>query len=259
MMCCGAPQVSAVLQVQRDFEGGGPRTLVKCAACGLVFLDPRPSPEELAALLPAYQERTQWILEELRASWFGRFAIRLIRSGRLKRRKLGDTLDIDIDFITDAENRLERFPPNSFDRITMWQVLEHADHPPRVLAQVERVLRPGGQVVVEVPNYASIWARIFGRFWFPLELPFHLYQFSPATLSRMLRNARLEVKELTGEPAPAQITWCLDVLWRHLRGKPWRGRLLWSPTAVIALYPLEAMLAKFRLSNHFRVTAVKPE
>jgi SAM-dependent methyltransferase len=221
-------------------------------------LDPRPSPEELAALLPAYRERTQRILQELRASWFGRFGMRMIRNGREHKGKPGKALDIDIDFIGDAENRLASFPPNCFDRITMWQVLEHAEDPARVLAQVQRVLRPGGHVVLEVPNYASIWARIFGRFWFPLELPFHLYQFSPVTLPKMLRDAKLEVKELTGEPAPAQITWCLDVLWCHLRGKTWSGNLLWSPAAVIALYPLEAVLAKFGISNHFRVTAVKP-
>jgi SAM-dependent methyltransferase len=258
MMCCGAPQVSAILQVQRDFEGGGPRTLVKCAACGLVFLDPRPSPEELAALLPAYQERTQRILQELRASWFGRFGMRMIRNGRAPKRNPGKVLDIDIDFMADGESRLAALPDGSFDRITMWQVLEHAEDPAQVLAQVERILRPGGQVVVEVPNYTSVWALIFGRFWFPLELPFHLYQFSPATLSQLLAAAKLEVKELTGEPAPAQITWCLDVLWCHLRAKPWSGRLLWSPTAVVVLYPLEALLAKLRMSNHFRVTAVKP-
>jgi SAM-dependent methyltransferase len=259
MTCCASPDVSVVLRVERDFEGGGPRTLVRCVNCGLVYLDPRPSPEELAALLPGYQERTRWILQELRASWFGRLGMRLIRNGRAPKGNPGKALDIDIDVIADVQNRLASIPPESFDRITMWQVLEHAQDPARVLAQVERVLRPGGHVVIEVPNYTSVWTRLFGRFWFPLELPFHLYQFSPATLLNMLRNAKLEVKELTGEPAPAQITWCLDVLWCHLRGKTWSGRLLWSPTAVIALYPLEALLAKLGISNHFRVTAVKPE
>ncbi|MHA6287101.1 class I SAM-dependent methyltransferase [Maricaulis sp. CAU 1757] len=51
--------------------------------------------------------------------------------------------------------RAERlpFPDASFDRIICSEVLEHVDDPDTVLAEIERLLKPGGRFAVSVPRY----------------------------------------------------------------------------------------------------------
>jgi SAM-dependent methyltransferase len=59
------------------------------------------------------------------------------------------------------------FACNSFDFATYTDVIEHhAFSPKRVLAEIRRVLVPGGRLILATPNHASIYNRIklcFGR------------------------------------------------------------------------------------------------
>ena len=48
-----------------------------------------------------------------------------------------------------------------------------------------------------MPNIDSAGARIFGSYWYALELPRHLYHFSPASLKRLSGTAGLEIVSLT--------------------------------------------------------------
>jgi SAM-dependent methyltransferase len=86
--------------------------------------------------------------------------------------------------------------PESFDVITMGCVLEHVHRPHTVVAAAAQALRPGGLLVVAVPNLASWGFRVFGRAWWPLELPRHLLHFTPRTLRRLVESHGLEVTEL---------------------------------------------------------------
>lgn len=51
------------------------------------------------------------------------------------------------------------FPPASFDRVFIAHGLEEARHPARLLAELWRILRPEGQLVIIAPNRAGLWAR----------------------------------------------------------------------------------------------------
>jgi SAM-dependent methyltransferase len=85
---------------------------------------------------------------------------------------------------------VERLPElGSFDLICLFHVLEHLDSPPAALRACAERLRPGGRLIVAVPNFAS-WQSRWGRGgWFHLDVPRHLYHFTPAALSRLLREA----------------------------------------------------------------------
>jgi SAM-dependent methyltransferase len=83
----------------------------------------------------------------------------------------------------------------SFDVIVMGCVLEHVHHPHEVIAGAARALRPGGWLVVVVPNLDSWGFRFFGPDWWPLELPRHLLHFTPATLRRLVETHGLQVCE----------------------------------------------------------------
>lgn len=89
-----------------------------------------------------------------------------------------------------------RFEDASFDVVTMWHVLEHVPDPVGTLREVRRVLKPGGAVVVQVPNYGGLQARLFRERWYGLDVPRHLHHFTPRTLRRAFEAARLEWRAL---------------------------------------------------------------
>ena len=78
------------------------------------------------------------------------------------------------------------------DAVVMWHVLEHMRDPGATLRHVAGWLRPGGLMLVAVPNVDSLQARIAGREWFHLDLPRHRTHFTPAGLRACLRGAGIE-------------------------------------------------------------------
>jgi len=95
------------------------------------------------------------------------------------------------------------FPDASFDVVRFNHVLEHLHDPGRALAEARRVLRPGGLLVVAVPNHAGVVRQAFRR---AEDVPYHLFAFTPPTLERLLTAAGLEVLELRTEtPHPFNI------------------------------------------------------
>lgn len=80
----------------------------------------------------------------------------------------------------------ESFPPEHFDAITLWHVLEHLREPVAVVRLVHRFLKPEGLLFIEVPDLDSAQARLFGRHWLHLDPPRHLYQYTSGALDRLL-------------------------------------------------------------------------
>jgi 2-polyprenyl-3-methyl-5-hydroxy-6-metoxy-1,4-benzoquinol methylase len=86
--------------------------------------------------------------------------------------------------------RLEEagYPDAHFDGVIIWHVLEHVRDPRSTLETVRRILRPGGRLIVAVPNFGSPQARWAGPAWFHLDLPRHLHHFPLTALRRLLER-----------------------------------------------------------------------
>jgi len=80
----------------------------------------------------------------------------------------------------------------SFDVVTMWDVIEHLHDPFAALKHASRLLRPGGLLVVHTMDIDSRFARVMGRRW-PWLMEMHIYYFSRRTLSAMLEAAGFRV------------------------------------------------------------------
>jgi len=88
------------------------------------------------------------------------------------------------------------FAPESFDAVVMNHSLEHVADPRDDLGRVFRLLRPGGLLLITVPNFAS-WQRVrFGTNWLALELPRHRTHFTPRSLGRALAAEGFEVASI---------------------------------------------------------------
>lgn len=49
---------------------------------------------------------------------------------------------------------------NSFDLVTAWEVFEHLENPHFIINEIERVLKPGGTLVISMPNVFHIISRL---------------------------------------------------------------------------------------------------
>ncbi len=78
---------------------------------------------------------------------------------------------------------------DEYDLVTFWDVLEHLHDPLGALRKARNLLRPGGKVLVSVPNLESLEARWLGQAWPHLDVPRHLTHFTAQTLGRMLLEA----------------------------------------------------------------------
>jgi len=81
-----------------------------------------------------------------------------------------------------------RFPENSFDVVTLWQVLEHLPYPLTTLKEIHRLLKPRGLLVVSTPNIEGIPAKILRKRWWDIKR-LHINQFTTKTLMDILQNA----------------------------------------------------------------------
>ncbi len=123
-------------------------------------------------------------------------------------------------------------PVGAFDAITMSHSFEHVRMPREVLAIVHRALAPDGRLVLMLPNFQAWDRRAFGPQWYGLEVPRHLYHFTPTTLTALLEASGLVVEQLGGSAHA-------DGVVRALGGA--RGRFVRS-LATVAQLPLAAAL-----------------
>ena len=84
------------------------------------------------------------------------------------------------------------WPAESFDVVTLWDVIEHFVDPAAELERARRLLRPGGWLVVHTMDIDAPFARLMGQRW-PWLMDMHLYYFSGRTLGRMLSDHGYEV------------------------------------------------------------------
>jgi SAM-dependent methyltransferase len=256
-------------------------TLVRCTNCSLVYQNPRPTIAEMGRHYPPEYDsyapnpvdrRTPWLLR--RAYDYGvrkrvRAVTRTADTGALldvgcatgtfllgMRRYTGmeltgveisphaagiarkEGLDVRIGTLEEAG-----FESASFDAVTLWDVFEHLHDPSGALAEIHRILKPGGAVVLRVPNLDSWDARLFGRYWAGLDSPRHTYVFDLQSLRNLLGAAGFSDLEMRCNIG-SYPTFALSVrFWLTGRGvaPKWRKRvmrLLENPFARLASAPL---------------------
>ena len=204
---------------RKDYE------LARCPSCSLVWLNHPPSPAEMGEHYGPDYDRSVAAAGDSPDRWKGRVEVvsKLKSGGALldlgcssggflrsmkspswklsgiemsdevaRRAEAAGGAEVFVGDILDAP-----FATESFDVVTCFHVFEHLYQPMAVLERVAKWLKPGGIFYLMVPNIDSAGAKIFGSYWYALELPRHLYHFSPKSLATMANSVGMEKMSLT--------------------------------------------------------------
>lgn len=229
---CGADEAQLVFEGPDRLLGlPGMFRLVKCRRCGLIRQNPRLAWESLKnyysgdylSYAPLIKdEASRWRrLDRRYGMWKQRRVVeRFHRGGRLLDVGCGTGIFLEEALrsgrwqVTGIEPTAQaaayarqalgvevhqgRFseaalPEDSFDVITMWNVLEHLPAPVADLRHARRLLRQNGCLVFTIPNVESLEASLFGSYWVGWDLPRHLYLFPRHTLGRLLAALGFQV------------------------------------------------------------------
>ena len=206
--------------------------VVRCDACGLQRLDPKPAPEELGRYYPdnywfAPDQSAASRLEEAYRRLVLRDHVQFVAQALADSTARGPLLDVGCGgglFLGMMRERglrvvgldnsreaagiawrrqqvpalagdLERAPlrARSFAGLTMFHVMEHLYDPRAYLCAARALLAKDGRLVVQVPNAASWQARLLGRSWNGADIPRHLTDFRARDLEKMMEGAGFEV------------------------------------------------------------------
>lgn len=215
----------------------------QCGDCGLIFPDPMPIPNSIDSHYEepddyfkehVPEEKTagyEGILSTIEALGVGPGRLLDIGAGRgealiaAKRRGWEAVgLEPSAPFARAAransgaevlEAKIEErpFPEESFDAVTLGAVLEHVFNPREVLSEINRVLRKGGILWLDVPNeggafyvLGNLYQRLRGRDWVvnlsPTFPPYHVFGFTPRSLHKLLAVTGFKSLKFETYPAP---------------------------------------------------------
>lgn len=98
------------------------------------------------------------------------------------------------------EAALSNLPSSSYEIITMWHVLEHVHRLNERVEELKRLLKPGGTIIIAVPNSSSKDAEMYGPYWAAWDVPRHLYHFTPKDIETLFHNHGLRVQKVLPMP-----------------------------------------------------------
>lgn len=198
--------------------------IVKCKICGLIYVNPQPSPKELKEEYKgnysqgyidkkeSKQNRAKkilkgvckykragnfldvgcsagFILEAARKRGFVVFGCEISPIAlKFAREKLN--LNIKAAFLNEAN-----YPSDYFDVITMYNLLEHIPNQGPFLREVNRILKKDGIVEIWTPDMGHIKSKIKKERWASLIPPEHLFYFTKKTIKLLLEKNGLRIKK----------------------------------------------------------------
>ena len=301
-----------------DYITGDQFEVAHCAVCKLSVTSPQPAADQIGSYYPSgyygplRDRRFPGIVEKLQQALYG-WRVRQVESvaGPVKGRVLdvgcgrglllkefrrrgwqvqGTELSehsarypreiLDLPVETGSLETI-RFPANHFDVITLWHVLEHVSDPQALLTEANRILKPGGVLLVSVPNFGGCEAKLFRDKWFHLDVPRHVTHLTKGMLEQALRGNGFKDRRWSGTTleydafsfVQSALNKCglrHNLLYDLLRGQrakviaenqapPWQIPVTWLLAALFGLIsvPLTLCAGLLGLGGTMTVLAVK--
>lgn len=229
--CAGARDEFVLIGRDRLHKLPGEFTVVRCSVCGLMRTNPRPTLDTIGYFYPrdyapyhkpagkkltvrdhiaarAHRLLNAWRIPKLppgrllefgcgpggylvwvaHQGWTGA-GIETSEEAAQTARSLG--FPVHVGPLETAPD-----PAAPYDLSVGWMVVEHLHDPVKALRNLAKWTRDRGWLAISLPNAASKESSLFGDSWFALELPRHLYHFTPATVTLVLQKAGWEVRRI---------------------------------------------------------------
>ncbi len=221
---CGSTDISVFLGDVRDYITGERFEILRCQACDVGFTLPQPENMELY-YPPKYRRYSPIVLTILRKLYHyqtRRWNKLFSKPGSVLEMGCGDGLMLDAlrnrgwnVAGTERTEKMAEFARKNlglqvyvggfdeiprgqkFDLIVLFQVLEHLNDPVATLQQCATLLEPEGKLIIAVPNLKSWQSEYASSYWFHLDVPRHLFHFSPESLRNALKIAGLSVSSIS--------------------------------------------------------------
>lgn len=110
-------------------------------------------------------------------------------------------------------SNLKKIPieSNSIDIVYGWMILEHIHNINQALSEIHRILKKNGNFCFSVPNTNSWGYNFFKKNWFALQLPTHLYHFTPTSLSKLLNKNKIKIQKIIYQKSLANLFYSLQI------------------------------------------------
>jgi len=210
----------------------GSFNLVKCNNCGLVYINPRPTKQEMHKYYPKYYSARAYgiveVTDEYKDEMYKTFRDRArpisafkkngrildvgcgdgyflkymkdngwetygVEPGEVASKYAKDVLKVNV---FNGELKEACYPDKYFDVITLFEVLEHLHNPSANLSEIGRILKEDGLLVITVPNFTGFAYKIFKERRVAIDAPRHLYHFSQITLCKILEKMEFKVLKI---------------------------------------------------------------
>lgn len=290
---CGLNETKELFE-GKDFMHGLSRefNLVQCENCGLVYVNPRPSQKQITGFYPEeYAAHQRYRIKKKHYPRLRKIAKKILRRGtkvKLKFQGEGKILDIGCGsgkFLCNlkeagwkcygvepsevASKRARElglnvltgdilsaaYSQDFFDVIVLNHTLEHLPNPNEVLREINRILKPDGLLRIYIPNIQSLAAKIFGRYWFNLDVPRHIYHYTPYTLKKILEKNGFKVRKIKYLSSTSGILGSIQYLIREKKGG--RKDLRKNKFFCFLTKPLVRIIDMFRMGDSFYIYAFK--
>lgn len=83
----------------------------------------------------------------------------------------------------ELQSSTEKLHSHTFEAISMYHVLEHVSDIDKQKSEILRLLEDRGILILALPNYKSLDAKVFARHWAGYDVPRHLYHFDRKAVS----------------------------------------------------------------------------
>ncbi len=220
---CGSPALRVVHEAASDYVTGDVFQVWQCSDCAVGFTFPQPQhlTRHYSSEYRRYGRLVSGVLKAFYSVRTARWERRFERPGSVLELGCGDGAMLDsfgrkgwkvvgierspeVAAVAHRKFGIPVFvggldavrPAASFDIVILFQVLEHLPDPLATLKQCARLLKPSGQLIIGVPNFDSWQAKYAGPAWFHLDVPRHLFHFSPKSLRKALGLAGLTVTHI---------------------------------------------------------------